>query len=73
MGLNEIHSWILRKLSEEVAKTQFIVFEKLWHPIFKKEHKEELQKYRLVSLTSVFGKIKEQTLMETMPRLIEDH
>lgn len=73
MGFNEIHSWVLRKLSEEVAKSQFIVFEKLWHPFFKKEHKEELQKYSLVNRTSVFGKIKEQILMETMSRLTEDH
>ncbi|KFV15310.1 hypothetical protein N339_09364, partial [Pterocles gutturalis] len=87
MGPDEIHPWVLKEMAEEVAKPLSIIFEKTWQygeapaywkrgnitPIFKKGNKKEGSgNYKLVSLTSVPGKIMEQILLEIILKHMEN-
>ena len=73
MGPDGIHPWVLRKLVEVIARLLSIIFGKLWGmrevpedrrkkdvtSFSRKGKKEDPGNYRLISLTSIPGKVME--------------
>ncbi|KFU85429.1 hypothetical protein M959_11116, partial [Chaetura pelagica] len=86
MGPDGMHLWVLRELAEVIARPLSITFGKSWvtgevpedwrianvTPVYKKVKKEDPGNDRLVSLTSIPGKVMEQLILGTISRHIKD-
>jgi len=83
---NGMHPQVLRELADIIAEPLSIIFERSWRtgevpkdlrkanvtPIFKKGKKEDPGNYRLVSLTSIPGKMMEQHNLEVIIKQVEE-
>ncbi|KFP56976.1 RNA-directed DNA polymerase from mobile element jockey, partial [Cathartes aura] len=86
LGPDRMYPEVLRELADVIARPLSIIFDRSWQlgevpkdwrkarvtPIFKKGKKNDLGNYRLVSLTSMLGKVVEQLMLETVSRHIKD-
>ncbi|PKU45439.1 rna-directed dna polymerase from mobile element jockey-like [Limosa lapponica baueri] len=86
MGADEMHPRVLRELAEAIAGPLSIIFEKSWKtgevpedwrkasvtPVFEKGKKEDLGNYRLVSLTSIPGKMVERLILGVISKHVEE-
>ncbi|KFP26754.1 hypothetical protein N325_11909, partial [Colius striatus] len=86
MGPNGVHLRVLRELVEVIAKPLSIIFSKSWRtgevpedwrkanvtPVFTKGKKADLGNYRLVSLTSIPGKVMERFILGAVSRHLRD-
>ena len=86
MDTDGMHPQVLRDLADVIAEPLSIIFERSWRigevpeecrkasvtPVFKKRKKENPGNYRLVSLTSIPGKIMEQLSLEVIIRQVEE-
>ncbi|KFP27131.1 RNA-directed DNA polymerase from mobile element jockey, partial [Colius striatus] len=79
MGPDGMHPRVLRELADVVAKPLSIIFEQSWRtgkdwrkanvtPVFKKGRKDDPGNCRLVSLTSILGKVMEQLILNVMTK-----
>uniref|UniRef100_A0A8B9V0B7 Reverse transcriptase domain-containing protein n=1 Tax=Anas zonorhyncha TaxID=75864 RepID=A0A8B9V0B7_9AVES len=86
MSPNGMHPRVLRELAEVIAEPLSVIFERSWRtgevpedwriaivtPVFKKGKKEDLGKYRPVSLTSVPGKVLEHLVLDAISKQLEE-
>jgi len=86
MGLDGMHPQVLRELADVIAEPLSIIFERSWRtgevpedwrkpnvtPVFKKGKKEDPGNYRLVSLTSIPGKVMEQLILKVIIKQVEE-
>jgi len=77
---------MLRELVDVIAEPLSIIFERSWRteevpedwrkanvtPIFKKGKKEDPRNYRLLSLTSILGKVMEQLILEVIIKHVKE-
>ena len=61
-GPDVMHLWVLRELAEVIARPLSVIFGKLWGT----------RHYRLISLTSIPGKVMEKLILGTASRHIKD-
>ncbi|KAK4825533.1 hypothetical protein QYF61_000110 [Mycteria americana] len=87
MGLDGIHPRVLRELAEVLTKPLSILYQQSWlsrevpvdwslanvMPIYKKGQKEDPENCRPVSLTSVPGKVMEQTILSAITWHVQDN
>ncbi|KFP28054.1 hypothetical protein N325_01422, partial [Colius striatus] len=87
MEPNGMHPRVLRELADVIAKPLSIIFEQSWRtgkvpedwrkvnvtPVFKKGRKDDPGDYRLVSLTSIPGKIMEQLILNVITKHIKEN
>jgi len=62
MGPDAMHLWVLRELAEVIARPLSVIFGKLWGARYS----------RLISLTSIPGKVMEKLILGTASRHIKD-
>jgi len=86
MGPDGMHPQVLRELADATAQLLSIIFERSWRTgevpedwrkanvtlIFKKGKKEAPGNHRLVSLTSIPGKMMEQLILEVIIKQVEE-
>ena len=86
LGPHELHPRVLKELAEELPEPLSIIFLKSWEMgevpddwrianvvhIYKKGKKKETGNYRPVSLTSIPGKILEQTIKQSLCKHLEN-
>ncbi|KAJ7408886.1 RNA-directed DNA polymerase from mobile element jockey [Pitangus sulphuratus] len=87
MGPYGIHPRILKELVDVIAKLLLMIFEQSWEsgevpadrklvnvvPVFRKGKKEDLGKYRPVSLLSVTGKVMEPIIPGGIGKHLKDN
>jgi len=86
MGADGMHPRVLRELVDVIAEPLSIIFERSWrtgevpehrrkanvNPVFKEVRKKDPGNYRLVSLTSILGKMMEQLILEVIIKQVEE-
>ena len=86
MGSDGMHPQVLRELAGSIVGPLLLIFGRLWSSgevpedgrkgsvtsVFKKGKKEDLGKYKLVSLTLICGKVMEEINLKTISKQMKD-